>query len=89
MTTRKTVDRKTVLMPAIAARQEGLLRGALDAQVAHYSISAPHDGYRRAGRAWTVAEQQVPLAELSFSQQAALLADSRLRVVPVPAEVVA
>jgi hypothetical protein len=43
-------------------------------------VRAARDGYRRAGRAWTVVEQTVPASEFTEEQRAALFADPCLVV---------
>jgi len=47
------------------------------------NVSAPHDGYRRAGRVWGRSAIQVPLHELSDTQLKHLHDDARLIVAPV------
>lgn len=49
-------------------------------------ITARRDGFRRAGRAWTVAPQDVPADTLSDDQLAALRAEPMLTVIEIPAE---
>lgn len=45
-------------------------------------VRAASDGYRRAGRAWTLAPQVVDIADLTAEQLAALHADPRITVEP-------
>lgn len=44
------------------------------------TVTAKREGFRRAGRAWSVAATTVPAAELSEEQRAALLAEPMLDV---------
>lgn len=44
------------------------------------SVTARRDGFRRAGRAWSVQPTTVPLAELSDDQVAQLRAEPMLTV---------
>jgi hypothetical protein len=50
------------------------------------SVRALFDGYRRAGRRWTIAEQIVPVGEFTADQIKALLSDPRLAAALIPAE---
>ena len=52
----------------------------------HYAISAAHDGFRRAGRAWSRAATVVPAAELTAEQLAMLQADPNITVTPCAPE---
>lgn len=46
-------------------------------------IRAAHDGFRRAGRAWTREWQEIDLAELDADQIAALDAEPLISIEPV------
>jgi hypothetical protein len=46
----------------------------------HVLVRALHDGHRRAGRAWTAAEQRVSVEEFTDGQLQALTDDPRLVV---------
>lgn len=48
-------------------------------------VVAKRDGYRRAGRAWTVAPTELPVEALSVEQLAGLQADPNLKVEVVEA----
>lgn len=48
-----------------------------------FMITAKHDGFRRAGRAWSRAGEQVSADELTEEQIEALLAEPMLSVVVV------
>lgn len=52
-------------------------------QFTHLVISAFRDGFRRAGRAWTRAEQTVAIADLTNEQVAAIRAEPNLSVKPI------
>ncbi len=52
---------------------------------AFVAVSAKRDGFRRAGRAWTVAPRTVAVDDLAPGQLAALEADPSLTVAPVEA----
>lgn len=49
-------------------------------------ITCTHEGFRRAGRAWSTTPIDVPRAELSDEQFAMLLAEPRITVVSVGTE---
>jgi hypothetical protein len=73
----ETVTANTNPQPSPAAPPVGDLHGG---QKGHLTVRAPHDGYRRAGRAWTVAGETVRVADFTPAQVAALKADPRLTV---------
>jgi len=61
----------------------GYIAYAVMAGIHAVKVSAPHDGYRRAGRAWLKSATHVPLDELTDAQLRHLTEDSRLIVTPV------
>lgn len=74
-----------VLTPQPAADQNKINR-AVAHGIKGVSVIAPHDGYRRAGRAWRRKATHVPLHELNDTQLEHLINDTRMTVVPVQAD---
>jgi len=70
------------MAPAASADQARIGR-AMEAGITAVRVTAPHDGYRRAGRAWLRSAVHVPLDELSDQQMQHLINDPGLTVTPV------
>lgn len=53
--------------------------------ITHLRVRALHDGFRRCGRVWTVAEQEVDVGEFTDVEIERLLNEPALLVMPVSA----
>ncbi len=69
-----------------AGADQARIERAMEDGVKAVRVTAPHDGYRRAGRAWLRSEVHVPLGELSDQQLQHLVTDPSLTVTPVYSE---
>lgn len=67
--------------PTAPAAGGGVVGGT--ALPTHYLITASRDGFRRAGRAWSVAPTRVDVDDFSAAELAALRAEPMLTVVEV------
>ncbi len=67
----------------VAGVDQARIGRAMEAGITAVRVTAPHDGYRRAGRAWLRTAVHVPLDELSDQQMQHLINDPGLTVTAV------
>ena len=78
--------------PPAEARSPATVEGggaAAEPVITHLLVSSKREGFRRAGRPWSVATTLVEIGEFDESQVAALLAEPMFQAVAMTAEAAA